>query len=192
MFTDDELAEITCFRRSALYRDMTQALHNTLILGRQRCDAPHHDSPGQRYHILVKNPAGAQKLKPVLGRDMAFETCEREPGVGYCRDELHCFNPNECAVEFMDNFLLRKKSVRRGMALLDTNRDIDVLLNVYKDCIPSQYMLGWRNIIMDFLLELWSPSSRKWDPKIHGVHFWMRAYYLQTTRHFMYFLTRLE
>jgi hypothetical protein len=153
---------MACFRRSVLCEDITKALHN--LLARCREDlAPDHESPFQRYHIVHM-----MGKRPTLGSTMQFEKCDREHGVGYCHPDLMCFDPSESAIRYMDKFLSTAKNFR----WTDSRHcdEVDRLFTMYKDCIPSRYLVGWSNAVRNIFLAL--HKGIKWDPTIHGVLFW--------------------
>ncbi|QPC79275.1 hypothetical protein HYE68_010027 [Fusarium pseudograminearum] len=155
---------MVCFRRSALCKDMTQALHNLLANGR-RGRAPEQDSILQRYHVVRMGSRA-----PGLGHSMQWENCDRAPGVGSCHDDLRCFNPNECAINYVNCFCLdRDVFRRRDIECNQANRVFDL----YKTQLPSRYAQGCSNAVTNMFFSLFVDrhDNDDWDPTVHGVLF---------------------
>ncbi|OBS21732.1 hypothetical protein FPOA_08069 [Fusarium poae] len=162
MPSDFQLRQMAGFRRSVLCRDITQGLHNLLAKNRKG-GAPEHDSMLQRYHIVEMG-----RMTPKLGVDMKWDTCDREPGVGCCHDDLMCFDPNECAVRYMDNFCRRKYAFCTYFVECS---QANMVFGLYKDCIPSQYSKGWLNAVTNIFGTLYTArlANKEWDLTVHGV-----------------------
>ncbi|GKU04796.1 hypothetical protein FLAG1_07455 [Fusarium langsethiae] len=166
MLSDFQLAQLSCFRRSVLCRDISEGLHNLLGKNR-RGHAPDHDSLLQRYHIVRM-----EGYNPVLGQTMKWETCDREPGVGCCHPDLRCFDPNECATMYMDNFCLKEDAFQDAW---QESKQASRVFAVYKDCVPNWYARGWSHAVTHIFRILYTNSSltdTEWDPTVHGVLYW--------------------
>ncbi|KAK6702208.1 hypothetical protein SNK04_012112 [Fusarium graminearum] len=160
--------EMLCFHNSALCKDMTQALHN-LLAKERRGRAPEQYSILQRYHVVK-----IESRTPSLGHSMRWENCDRTPGVGSCHDDLRCFNPNECAVNYVNRFCLDRDVFRRyNIECEQANR----VFNVYKSQLPPRYAQGCSNAVTNMFCSLFIDSHDiddvdDWDPRVHGVLSW--------------------
>ncbi|KAL6913823.1 hypothetical protein ACHAPO_002274 [Fusarium lateritium] len=163
MPSDFQLRQMAGFRRSVLFRDITQGLHNLLAKNRKGC-APEYDSM-QRYHIVEM-----EGRKPKLGMGMKWETCSQEPGVVCCHGDLMCFDPNECAVRYMENFCWGEDAFREA---LDECSQARKVCDLYRDCIPSQYAKGCLKAVTNIFSALYTAglADDEWDPTVHGVLF---------------------
>lgn len=167
MPTQARLAQMSCFRRSVLCRDMTQALHNSLARFRDDL-APPHDSPAHRYHIV-----NVTASKPILGWTMDFEDCSenQEFSIGCCPYNMMCFDPNYSAVRYMARFLSNERVFREVSRPEVQGCPLQQILALYRDCIPGQHVEGFSNAITNIFLDLYYALDR-WDPAVHGIVAW--------------------